>query len=546
MGSPVIRCQYIEHVGDHRGVMAFPTSIRATRTRFRPGLRSAHAVTPYFRRPMHHYPSMFGHPKEDTVAGIVVFLVAVPLCLGIAIACGVPPLSGLIAGIVGGLVVPFISRSALSVTGPAAGLTSIVLVELQRLGGIAPFLTAVIIAGCLQLLLGVLRSGRFAALVPSSVIKGMLAAIGITIIYKQIPVALGVTGGYANLGSELHTGATLIAAVSLLILYGWKYTPFVKFKLLSAALVVVVVSSVLAAVLQGTASMALTPAQFVDVPLGGIGALLAALPRPEFTAFMKPAVWMAGATIAIVASIETLLSLQAIDRLDPLKRHSPPDRELLAQGAANAVSGFLGGLPVTAVIVRSSANVAAGGRERMSALVHGLLLLGAVVFAGSLLNQIPLACLAAVLIQVGLNLCKPALFTTQVKLGMTQLLPFAITIAAVLALDLLKGVIVGIVVGIAFVLFENSKRAVVATRDAGGVWQMRFRRDGTFLSKPGIVSTLDEVDDGDVVVIDGANEYIDHDVKEVIATFIEDAHHRNISVTVMGIDLADVKGSGGH
>ena len=546
MGSPVIRCQYIEHVGDHRGVMAFPTSIRATRTRFRLGLRSAHAVTPYFRRPMHHYPSMFGHPKEDTVAGIVVFLVAVPLCLGIAIACGVPPLSGLIAGIVGGLVAPFISRSALSVTGPAAGLTSIVLVELQRLGGIAPFLTAVIIAGFLQLLLGVLRSGRFAALVPSSVIKGMLAAIGITIIYKQIPVALGVTGGYANLGSELHTGATLIAAVSLLILYGWKYTPFVKFKLLSAALVVVVVSSVLAAVLQGTASMALTPAQFVDVPLGGIGALLAALPRPEFTAFMKPAVWMAGATIAIVASIETLLSLQAIDRLDPLKRHSPPDRELLAQGAANAVSGFLGGLPVTAVIVRSSANVAAGGRERMSALVHGLLLLGAVVFAGSLLNQIPLACLAAVLIQVGLNLCKPALFTTQVKLGMTQLLPFAITIAAVLALDLLKGVIVGIVVGIAFVLFENSKRAVVATRDAGGVWQMRFRRDGTFLSKPGIVSTLDEVDDGDVVVIDGANEYIDHDVKEVIATFIEDAHHRNISVTVMGIDLADVKGSGGH
>ena len=181
---------------------------------------------------------MFGHPKEDTVAGIVVFLVAVPLCLGIAIACGVPPLSGLIAGIVGGLVVPFMSRSALSVTGPAAGLTSVVLVELQRLGGIAPFLTAVIIAGFLQLLLGVLRSGRFAALVPSSVIKGMLAAIGITIIYKQIPVALGVTGGYADLGSELHTGATLIAAVSLLILYGWKHTPFVKFKLLSPALVV--------------------------------------------------------------------------------------------------------------------------------------------------------------------------------------------------------------------------------------------------------------------------------------------------------------------
>ncbi|MEQ1694085.1 MAG: SulP family inorganic anion transporter, partial [Gemmatimonas sp.] len=226
--------------------------------------------------------------------------------------------------------------------------------------------------------------------------------------------------------------------------------------------------------------------------------------------------------------------------------HSPPDRELLAQGAANTVSGFLGGLPVTAVIVRSGANVTAGAKERMSALVHGVLLLIAVLFAGSLINQIPLACLAAVLIQVGLNLCKPALFTTQVKLGITQLLPFALTIAAVLALDLLKGVVVGIFIGIAFVLYENSKRAVVATRDAAGIWQMRFRRDGTFLSKPGIVSTLDEVDDGETVVIDGHNEYVDHDVKEVLATFIEDAHHRNITVTVVGIDLTNVKGGGGH
>ena len=495
---------------------------------------------------MHHYPSMFGNPKEDAVAGVVVFLVALPLCLGIAIACGVPPVSGLIAGIVGGLVVPFISRSALSVTGPAAGLTSIVLVELQALGGIAPFLTAVIIAGLLQFLLGVLRTGKFAALVPSSVIKGMLAAIGITIVYKQLPVALGVIGGFANIADQVHGGATLIAAVSLVILYGWKHTPLAKIHLISPALVVVIGTSVMAAIFQGMPSLALTPSQFVDVPLGGVGALFAALPRPDFAAFLSPAAWIAGATIAIVASIETLLSVQAVDRLDPLKRHSPPDRELLAQGAANAVSGFLGGLPVTAVIVRSGANVAAGARERMSAFVHGLLLLVAVIFAGPLLNRIPLACLAAVLIQVGLNLCKPALFTTQMKLGITQLLPFALTITAVLALDLLKGVIVGIFIGIVFILYENSKRAVVATRDAAGIWQLRFRRDGTFLSKPGIVSTLDQVDDGEVVVIDGADEYVDHDVKEVLATFIEDAHHRNITVTVLGIDLTDVKGGRGH
>ena len=494
---------------------------------------------------MQHQPSMFGYPKEDAVAGVVVFLVALPLCLGIAVACGVPPVSGLIAGIVGGTVVPWISRSPLSVTGPAAGLTSIVLAEVTHLGGIPPFLAAVMIAGGLQVLFGVLRTGRYAALVPSAVIKGMLAAIGITIIWKQLPVAVGVTGGLTDIPAQFHAGAALIAAVSLAVLYGWKHTPLAKFKLISPALIVVVLAAALARVLEG-AGMGLGASQYVDVPLGGVGALWSALPRPDMTAFVNPAVWIAGATIAVVASIETLLSLQAVDRLDPLKRHSPPDRELLAQGAANAVSGFLGGLPVTAVIVRSGANVAAGGRERLSSLVHGVLLLLAVIFFGALLNQIPLAALAAVLIQVGLNLCKPALFSTQAKLGVTQLLPFAITIAAVLALDLLKGVIVGIVMGIVFVLYENARRAVVAEKDAKGVWRMRFRRDGTFVSKPGIMAVLDEVDDGEEVVIDGTGEYIDHDVKEVLATFAADAKHRKIKVTLVGIDMTHAQAGGGH
>jgi MFS superfamily sulfate permease-like transporter len=488
---------------------------------------------------------MFSHVKEDTVAGIVVFLVAVPLCLGIAIASGVPPVSGLVAGVVGGLVVPWISRSALSVSGPAAGLTSIVLVEVDQLGGVNPFLTAVVIAGVMQFVLGVLRAGRFSAMVPSAVIKGMLAAIGITIIWKQLPVAFGANGAVSDIVRQWHTGAVLIAAVSLVVLYGWKHTPLGRLKLLSPALVVVVVASVLAQFLRGTVP-ALEARHFVDVPLGGLGALWAAMPRPDLAAVANPSTWMAGATIAIVASIETLLSLQAVDRLDPLKRHSPPDRELLAQGTANAVSGLLGGLPLTAVIVRSGANVAAGARERMSAVVHGALLLVAVVFAGPLINKIPLAALAAVLIQVGLNLCKPALFATQARLGVTQLLPFGITIAAVLATDLLKGVIVGIIVGIAFVLYENSKRAVIAVRDDSGTWRMRFRRDGTFVSKPGIVSTLDEVDDGEHVVIEGTGEYIDHDVKEVLASFVEDARHRNIKVTLVGIDLSHAQAGGGH
>jgi MFS superfamily sulfate permease-like transporter len=488
--------------------------------------------------------SMFSHPKEDAVAGIVVFLVAVPLCLGIAVACGVPPVSGLVAGIAGGLVVPFLSRSPLSVTGPAAGLTSIVLAEVAGLGGIPPFLTAVMIAGMLQATMGVLQYGRFAALVPSAVIKGMLAAIGITIIWKQLPIAFGASGGVTDIPAQWHQGAALIAVLSLTVLYGWKHTPFARFKMLSPALVVVVLTAVLAEVLAG-AGLGLSQTQFVNVPLGGLTALWGALPRPDFAAFANPAVWIAGATIAVVASIETLLSLQAVDRLDPLRRHSPPNRELLAQGAANTVSGFLGGLPVTAVIVRSGANVAAGGRERMSALVHGVLLLVAVLFAGALLNRIPLAALAAVLIQVGLNLCKPALFSTQFALGITQLLPFAITIIAVLALDLLKGVIVGIVVGIGFVLYENARKAVITERD-GTVWRIRFRRDGTFVSKPRIVSALDEVEDGHEVVIDGSGEYIDHDVKEALATFAADASHRQIKVRFVGIDMTQAHAGGGH
>lgn len=489
--------------------------------------------------------NMFAYPRQDLIAGFVVFLVALPLCLGIAIASGAPPISGLIAGAVGGLVVPWISRSPLSVTGPAAGLTAIVLAEVQALGSLNLFLTATVLAGVLQAVLGVLRSGRLAALVPSAVIKGMLAAIGITIVWKQLPVALGATD-LASLTESYSIGAALLTSLSLAILYGWRFTPLAKVAVLSPAMLVVLLTSVLAALFAGIDSLALNPAQFVDVPLGGVDALVAALPRPDWSGFAVAEVWVAAVTVAGVASIETLLSLQAVDRLDPLRRTSPPDRELVAQGIANATSGFLGGLPVTAVIVRSGANLAAGGRERLSALVHGVLIVVAVVFAAPLLAKIPLAALAAVLIQVGLSLCKPALFSTQAKLGWTQFAPFALTIVAVLALDLLKGVIVGIVVGIAFVLYQNSRGAIVQERSPSGQVLLRFRRDGTFLSKPAIVELLEAIPDGECVLIDGTGEYIDQDVKEVLAAFLADAPRRSILVTVTGIDLSMATPGGGH
>lgn len=490
--------------------------------------------------------TMFAYPKQDIVAGIVVFLVAVPLCLGIAIASGAPPVSGIVAGVMGGLVVPWLSRSPLSVSGPAAGLTSIVLVEIDRLGSLELFLTATLLAGFMQFALGVLRAGRYATIVPSAVVKGMLAAIGIIIVWKQLPIAFGVNGGLADIPGNQHVGAVLLTAISLVILYGWKYTPVARITFLSPALVVVLLTSTLAALFAGHATLGLERAQFVDVPLGGIGALAAALPRPDFGGLLMPGVWIAALTVAVVASIETLLSLQAVDRLDPLKRTSPPDRELLAQGTANAASGFLGGLPLTAVIVRSGANVAAGGRERLSALVHGILLLIAVVFAGRLLNMIPLAALAAVLIQVGLNLAKPALFKLQISLGLPQLLPFAITIAAVLAFDLLKGVIIGIVVGIGFVLYQNARGALHVSTEPDGELLLRFRRDGTFVSKPGIVATLAALPNGTRVVIDGTGEYVDHDVKEVLATFLADAPRRDILVSLRGIDLSMASAGGGH
>jgi MFS superfamily sulfate permease-like transporter len=292
--------------------------------------------------------------------------------------------------------------------------------------------------------LGFARTGRFAALVPDSVIRGMLAAIGIIIVWKQLPALVGGDGAVSEMGSQFAAGAASIAAASLLVLYGWGATPLARHAFLPPALVVVAVSVALASAFAGSATLALSPKQMVDVPLGGWSALRDALPVPDMGAFGDPLVWRVAVTVALVASIETLLSLKAIDGIDPLQRVSPPNQELVAQGAANLASGWLGGLPVTAVIVRSGANLQAGGRERLSALVHGLLLLLAVLFAGRVLNMIPLACLAAVLVQVGLKLASPKLFLQVWREGWMRFVPFVATIAAVLATDLLKGVVAGI------------------------------------------------------------------------------------------------------
>ena len=489
--------------------------------------------------------SMFSYPRQDLVAGVVVFLVAVPLCLGIAVACGVPPISGLVAGICAGLIVPWISRSPLSVSGPAAGLTSVVLAEVAHLGGFPFFLSAVMAAGLIQFALGILRLGKFSALVPSAVIKGMLAAIGITIILKQIPVAFGV-GALGDILAHWSVGPVIIGALSLGMLVGWTNTPLAKIHFIPPALVMVIVASLVAALFANTPWLALTPAQFVRVPLGSIMELREALPRPELSALRLSVTWSVGLTVAVVASIETLLSLQAVDRLDPLKRKSPPDRELLAQGIANMTSGFFGGLPVTAVIVRSGTNVAAGARQRLSALVHGLLLVITLVFFGTVINRIPLAALAALLIQVGFRLASPALVRTQYKLGLNQFLPFVLTIVAVIATDLMKGVIFGTVIGVVFVIRQNTKNAIQQITEPDGTIVVKFHRDGTFISKPELQSILNNVSDNQCVIVDGRGEFVDHDIKEVLQGFVQEAPSRNIGVQVRGIDLSTTMPSGGH
>ncbi len=488
---------------------------------------------------------IFAYPRQDFLAGIVVFLVALPLCLGIAVASGVSPVSGLVAGIIGGIAIPLISRSPLSVSGPAAGLIAIVLFEIQRLEGINAFMTAVALAGAMQVAFGLLRLGKFSALVPGSVVKAMLAAIGITITLKQLPVLFGAAGGLASIAGTLHPGATVIGVASLAVLLGWKHTPLARFALVPPALVVVVGASAVSLMLKGE-GWALKTSQLVNVPTGGFDGLRAALPHPDWSVLGSSAVWIAAATIAVVASIETLLSCQAVDRLDPLKRRTPLERELVAQGVGNLLSGVCGGLPITSVIVRSGANVAAGGRERLSAILHSMLLLGCVLLLPDVLNHIPQACLAAVLVQVGLNLAKPSLLAEQRRLGLDQLVPFLVTVSAVLATDLLKGVVIGVVVGVLVALRKTAKTCLERTTQPDGSIFLRLRRDGTFIIKPTLVEAFDKIPSGARVIFDASGEPIDQDVREAIAGFVEDALHRDIQVSLVGVDLAGATAGGGH
>ncbi|MEY4987596.1 MAG: Carbonate dehydratase [Bacteroidota bacterium] len=491
--------------------------------------------------------------SNDWKSGIAVFLVALPLCLGIALASGAPLMAGLIAGIVGGLLVSLLSGSELSVSGPAAGLTIIVAQAISSLGSFNGFLVAVILAGIIQIILGLLKLGKIGGFFPSSVIRGMLVAIGVVIILKQIPHALGddldfigefefdQTSDGKNTFSEIlasiaefKLGSIIISLAGLVLLFAW--TALGKtIKLLNAlpaSLFVVLMGVLLNSVFgQYFPSLYLGNSKdhMVNLPIfSDIGAIAASIVTPDWSFISNPKIWQIAFTLAIVASLESLLSLEATDSLDPLKRISSPDRELLAQGIGNVTSGLIGGLPITSVIVRSSTNIYAGGKTRMSGFMHGILLLVAILLLPLYLNKIPLACLASILLYTGYKLAHPDQFKKIIKEGWKQYVPFFVTIFVVVSVDLLWGIFIGTAVGLVFVIMTNYS-AVFTVFINGNEVLIKFQKDVTFLHKMAIQEALRKIPEGSEVYIDISKvHFIDHDVNELINDFLSTAKARGI------------------
>ncbi len=499
--------------------------------------------------------------KTDIQSGLVVFLVALPLCLGIALASGAPLFAGIIAGIIGGIVVGFLSHSQLSVSGPAAGLTAIVLGAITSLGSYETFLMAVVLAGIIQIVLGFVKAGTISNYFPSNVIEGMLTAIGVIIILKQLPHAIGYDidhegdfffiekGTGHNTFSAIidavnysHLGAIIVTLVSLAILIAFNKVSFLKnLKVVPGALVAVVAGVIINEIFIASGSkLAISQDHLVSLPVAGsMGEFFGQFTSPNFNAILTPEVWIVAITLAIVASIETLLCIEASDKMDPLKRYTNTNRELLAQGTGNILSGLIGGLPMTSVIVRTSANINSGARTKTSAIAHGIFLLIAVMTIPTVLNKIPLACLAAILLTIGYKLASPKVFRHMWTSGKYQFIPFIITVVAVVLTDLLKGVGIGLVVSIFFILRANLKLAYFFQKEEyheGEVITIQLAQEVSFLNKAAIKQTLNHLPEGSRVIIDASQTfYIDHDVLELIRDFINiGSKDKDIQVTLTG------------
>jgi MFS superfamily sulfate permease-like transporter len=491
--------------------------------------------------------------SSDFPSAIVVFLVALPLCLGIALGSGAPLFSGIIAGIAGGVIIGLLSGSQLSVSGPAAGLTAIVATAIGNLPTFEAFLLSVVISGILQVALGFLKAGVLGDYVPGAVIKAMLAAIGIILILKQLPHLVGYNADFegdesfaqpdgANTFTEIFKSlnyflplAAIIGIISLAIQFTWENILVKKaafFKLIPAPLVVVLVAvGINQWFIVMQPSFALPKSSLVSIPAANSWKdFMSFFTFPDFTKVSNHQVWITAVTLALVASLETLLNIEAADEMDPYQRVTPTNRELKAQGIGNLFSGLLGGLPVTSVIVRTSANVNAGAKTKMSAVIHGVLLLLSVALIPGLLNLIPLPALAAVLIFTGFKLAKPSIFKQFYRKGWDQFIPFVVTIVAILLTDLLIGIFIGCFVGLFFMMRSNFRSAVFVVHDENK-FLFRLRKDVSFLNKPIIKRKLEQVPDNAFVLIDTTRaDFLDRDVIEVIEDFFKHAHLKNIKV----------------
>jgi MFS superfamily sulfate permease-like transporter len=498
--------------------------------------------------------------STDLRSSVVVFLVALPLCLGIALASGAPLFSGLLAGIVGGIVVGTLSGSSVSVSGPAAGLTTIVAAAILDLGSFEAFLFSVALAGIIQIILGFAKAGAIGHFFPISVIKGMLAAIGLILILKQIPHAVGYDADFEgdesffqadgqNTFSEilqafdfLSPGAVAVSLLSILLILTWDSNRLQRFKFFR------LMPSALGAVLLGVSlnslfnyalpNFAIDGKHLVTVPeVTETSGFSTFLTFPDFSFWQNPKIYITAVTIAIVASLETLLSIEACDRMDRSHTSTPLNRELKAQGAGNLISGLLGGLPVTSVIVRSSANINSGARTKASTVSHGVILVLSVLLFPGLLKMIPLSCLAGILILVGYKLTKPTLFKEMLSKGMAQFLPFVVTIIAVVFTDLLKGVFMGILVAIYFILKTNFQKAVILVSSKEN-FMIRFTKDVSFLHKNALHQAFEQVPEDTRLLIDGSKaQFMDDDIKEMVVDFQETAKSKNIEVELKNIDV---------
>lgn len=499
--------------------------------------------------------------KTDILSGLVVFLVALPLCLGIALASGAPLFAGIISGVIGGIVVGILSHSQLSVSGPAAGLTAIIFGAITGLGSYETFLAAVVLAGVFQILLGIAKAGTVSNYFPSNVIEGMLTAIGVIIILKQLPHAVGYDvdnegdfvfiekGAGHNTFSSLidainysHFGAIIICLVALAILIAFNKVAFLRnLKVVPGALIAVLSGIILNETFKATGSnLAISQEHLVNLPVpSSFNDFIGQFSFPNFSALMDANVWIVAATIAAVASIETLLCIEAADKLDPLKRYTNTNQEMFAQGAGNILSGLIGGIPMTSVIVRTSANVNSGGRTKTAAIAHGIFLLLAVLTIPTLLNKIPLASLAAILLMIGYKLASPTVFKHMWHSGKYQFTPFIITVLAVVFTDLLKGVGIGLVVSVFFILRANLKLAYFFKKEEyheGETITMKLAQEVSFLNKAAIKQTLQHLPAGSHLEIDATDSfYIDHDVLELIRDFLNiGSKDKNIKVTLTG------------